>query len=276
MAAPIDAVNIAQAELGNTGEKYWNWYFGDGWRYQDGWNTPYCACFLSWTYAMTPVTCPGFPRSVAIDRRDDLGGRMIEPNDLAMGDGVGFDWDGDRRGDHVGLVEDGDSYSLSIITLEGNTDGGIVARKQRNRSSVTCGVRPRYDGVIIGAGRLDVDGWAGAKTVRKWQDQLGTGSDGYISNQIIEHRKYRRNVLVCEDYYNDFALPDYYYGSELIRKVQSIVGVAVDGDWGHDTSAGIQRVLRKWGYYHGGLDSDFGHHSVESLQRSLNDDRWVI
>ena len=41
---------------------------------------------------------------------------MIEPNDLAMGDGVGFDWDGDRRGDHVGLVEDGDSYSLSIIT----------------------------------------------------------------------------------------------------------------------------------------------------------------
>lgn len=273
MATPSDLLKVATAELGNPGGKYWNWYFGGGWKYVDGYHTPYCACFVSWSMAETPVTCPGFPRSVAIDTRDDLEGRMITPANLVAGDICGFDWDGDSKGDHVGIVEDGDSVDISIITIEGNTDGGLVKRKTRRRSSVTCGVRPRFDGASL-YGKLDEDGWAGAKTIRRLQDILGTGSDGMISSQCWDHAQFRRNVLVCEDIHHSAYLPFDYYGSVLVRKLQKITGVKVDGDWGHDTSAGIQRLLKTNGYYDGGIDSDFAHHSVKALQHSLNDGMW--
>lgn len=274
MPSPSDLINIVTKELGNPGGKYWNWFFGNDWAYVNGYLTPYCACFVSWGLAEVPVTCPGFPRSVAIDRRDDLGGRMIEPNLLTMGDVVGFDWDNDHKGDHVGFVEDGDSMDISIITIEGNTDGGIVARKTRHRSSVTCGVRPRYTGASL-YGKLDVDCWGGKKTISKWQDQLQTGTDGKISDQCFNHAQYRRNILVCDDIHHSDYLPFDYKGSALIRKVQKICKVDIDGDWGHDTSAGIQKFLKSKHYYTGDIDSDFAHHSVKALQESLNDEIWL-
>lgn len=273
MPTPSDLLNVATKELGNPGGKYWNWFFGHDWPYVNGYTTPYCACFVSWVAAQTPVTCPGFPRAVAIDRRDDFQGRMVEPAMLEIGDFVGFDWDNDRKGDHVGIVEDGDSSDISIITIEGNTDGGIVARKTRHRSSVTCGVRPRYTGSSL-YGKLDVDGWAGPKTVYKLQDILQTGADGVISAQCYDHSQYRRGVLVCEELYHSEWLPFDYHGSELVRKLQSICGIYVDGDWGHDTSAALQTFLKTHGYYTGGIDSDFAHHSVVALQQSINDGVW--
>jgi hypothetical protein len=36
----------------------------------------------------------------------------------------------------------------------------------------------------------------------------------------------------------------------------------------------LQLALKDWGYYGGGIDGDFAHHSVRALQRSINDGRW--
>lgn len=266
MATPQNVIDIARAELGNDGAKYWNWYFGSGWRYVDGNSTPYCACFASWVLNEATVTCPGFPRAVAIDRRDDFGGRMIEPGDLKKGDPVGFDWDYDHTGDHIGLVVDKDGNEILIYTIEGNTSGGIVAEKSRYLSQVTIGVRPRYDGVSLPTGRIDVDGWCGPKTTKKWQEQLDSFADGVISGQQRKWQVYRRNVVSV-----DYSIG----GSALVKKVQKICGVGADGDWGPVTTCGIQRLLKSWGYYTGNIDSDFAHHSVEALQQSLNDDAWA-
>jgi hypothetical protein len=41
-----------------------------------------------------------------------------------------------------------------------------------------------------------------------------------------------------------------------------------------ETSMAIQRVLRDMGHYGGGIDGDFGRHSVEALQLSLNAGQW--
>jgi len=144
MATASDLLRVARAEVGNTsGRKYWDAYWRGSWSYVDGDTTPYCACFVSWCLAQAGVTAPHFPSAVAFDQRDDLGGRSVSRWDLQPGDLVAFDWDGDGSGDHVGIVEaahGGGTYTC----IEGNTSGGVVARRTRYASQIVCGIAPRY------------------------------------------------------------------------------------------------------------------------------------
>lgn len=145
MATASDLLRVARAEVGTTsGRKYWDAYWRGSWSYVDGDTTPYCACFVSWCLAQAGVSAPYFPSAVAFDQRDDLGGRSVSRWDLQPGDLVAFDWDGDDRGDHVGIVEaahGGGTYTC----IEGNTSGGVVARRTRYASQIVCGIAPRYE-----------------------------------------------------------------------------------------------------------------------------------
>ena len=144
MATASDVLRIARAEIGtDTGRKYWDWYWGGSWGYVDGGSTPWCACFTSWVLGKAGVTCEGFPRAVAIDPRDGFA-RMVSARDMEPGDPVGFDWDGDMTGDHIGIFEEWVDKGYSFHAIEGNTSGGVVARKLRYVSQVTCAVRPFY------------------------------------------------------------------------------------------------------------------------------------
>lgn len=263
MPTASDVLSVARGELGATsGKKYWDWYFGGTWDYVDGYSTPFCAVGASWCLWRAGVGCEGFPRSVAIDRRDGFS-RQVEPTELQAGDVVGFDWDYDRRGDHVGIFVEWVERGTSFRTIEFNTSNGPCSYCIRYCYQVTCGVRPDYDGSPMQA--IDVDGSAGPLTIAAWQEQLGTGTDGVISGQLAGHDRYRRNV---------WAVEHGTVGSPLVRKVQGIVGAHVDGDWGENTSRMLQLWLQDNGYYGGGIDCDFGHHSVMALQRSINDGRW--
>ena len=143
MATGADVVRIARAEIGNdSGRKYWDAYFGGG--YIDGGATPWCACFVSWCLQQANVQCATFPRATAIDRYDIPDSEMVEPRDMRQGDPVGFDWDGDTTGDHIGIFDEWVS-GTTFWAIEGNTSGGVVARRLRDVSQVTCAVRPRYD-----------------------------------------------------------------------------------------------------------------------------------
>lgn len=144
MATAADVLRIARAEIGtDTGRKYWDWYWGGSWGYVDSGSTPWCACFVSWCLAQAGVTCEGFPRAVAIDPRDGFA-RMVSTRDMEPGDPVGFDWDGDMTGDHIGFFEQWVNKGDSFYAIEGNTGNGVVARKLRYVSQVTCAVRPFY------------------------------------------------------------------------------------------------------------------------------------
>lgn len=281
-----DVLRVAAGEVGYSrwddpeeGTKYGRWYakltnspyFGKS-------GVPYCAMWVSWVFFTAGVQCEGFPRAVAIDTRDGFS-RMVTPQNLQPGDAVGFDWDSDHTGDHVGIVKSRVGDYVTIRTYEGNTGNGEVKECVRHISQVTCGVRPYYKDSTSpakGAGRLDVDGVAGPNTISEWQRQMGTAVDGVISEQIEKHDRYRRNVWSVEHYPRGY-IDDYYDGSQLVAAVQKACGLTgwmVDGDWGELTTNAIQRKLKSWGYYTGAIDGDFGHHSVESLQRSLNDGKW--
>jgi len=148
MSSAKTLIKLAESQVGVTsGERYWDYYAkhyrpGLG-AYINGDITPYCACFCSWLLGMTDTKCPFFPSTVAFDWTDNLGGRGIGKYDLQPGDMISFDWDGDNGGDHVGVVVDVKDWG--VVTVEGNTSGGIVARRNRYWSQIICGVRPYYD-----------------------------------------------------------------------------------------------------------------------------------
>lgn len=174
----------------------------------------------------------------------------------------------------------------TVTTVEGNTDYSLGYSTGRVGKHTFY----RWDPRIVGYGIpnwslaggsdepiedeiLDVDGDGGRKTIRKWQRQMGTYCDGIISGQLYSEDRYRRGVWAV-DHINEGS------GSELIYAVQrrlaakGIYTGLIDGCWGKCFTRALQEQLKGWGYYTGGYDDDFYHHSVESLQRSLNDERW--
>ena len=137
-------LDLAREQIGTTsGKKYWSYFRGN--TYVNGDVTPYCAYFDSWLLDVTKTPCPYFPNGYAFDEYDNLGGRGVKKYDLQPGDMVAFDWDSppDYRGDHVGVVES--VWDWGCVCIEGNTSGGIVARRQRVWDVIICGLRPYYE-----------------------------------------------------------------------------------------------------------------------------------
>lgn len=111
---------------------------------------------------------------------------------------------------------------------------------------------------------LDIDGYGGPATIRKWQSALGTTVDGVISGQTSESSVYFPNI-VSVTYERS--------GSELVRAIQRKVGTDPDGYWGPATSRAIQIYLANLGYDIA-VDGYFGPASVRALQLSLNAGQW--
>ena len=129
----------------------------------------------------------------------------------------------------------------------------------------------RYSGSGSGGsstvGVLDVDGYAGAKTIAEWQRQLGTPVDGIVSGQAsIYARCYPR--LTTVEYGEG--------GSALMKAVQSKVGVSPQTGV---IASGTICMLQGWLVLHGySCASDYagrlGDATAKALQRSLNDGAW--
>lgn len=283
MGTVADVLRIARSQVGycrwddpEPGTRYGRWYASiTGNSYFGTSGVPYCAMFVSWVLAQAGVSCEGFPRSVAIDRRDGFT-RMVEPMDLKAGDVVGFDWDADHTGDHVGIVKSHSQGVVTITTYEGNTGNGEVKECTRYTSQCSIGVRPYYDGSSSpadDAGMLELDGACGPKTVMVWQARMRTAEDGVISGQVYDEDAYRPNVWAI-DHVGEGS------GSALVLAVQRFLKNkghykgTVDGCWGKQTSLGIQRYLQSTGHYDGPLDGITGHHTVCGIQKSLNDGKW--
>lgn len=285
MPRAADLIAVAQGEVGYSrwadplpGTKYGRWYADvTGSPYYGESGVPYCAMFVSWCLDRAGVACEGFPRAVAIDRRDGFN-RAVEPKDALGGDVIGFDWNTDAKGDHVGIVTGRAGDLVTISTIEGNTGWGEVLECTRSLSQCTIAVRPYFEEAESPAkqeGLLDVDGIGGTNTITRWQEQMQTGADGVISDQPEANDRWHRTVWAVEH-------GGGYYGSPLIRSAQWILAGAgydigpdgIDGLWGSYFSAALQTYLKRKGYYDGPIDSDFAQHSVKALQRSLNDGIW--
>lgn len=109
-------VDLAKRQVGNVGgQPYWSWY---------GFNSrvEWCACFVSWCYGQMGLSEPRFAACQSqgipwFTSHGQWGDRSY--TNIAPGDAIFFDWDGDGSADHVGLVVGTDGNR--VYTVEGNS-----------------------------------------------------------------------------------------------------------------------------------------------------------
>ena len=111
-----ELVNLAKKQVGNVGGyPYWSWY---GFNKRVEW----CACFVSWCYHKAGKSEPRFAGCQSqgvpwFTSRGQWGARGYK--NIAPGDAIFFDWDGDGGADHVGIVIGTDGSR--VYTVEGNS-----------------------------------------------------------------------------------------------------------------------------------------------------------
>lgn len=107
--------------------------------------------------------------------------------------------------------------------------------------------------------QIAVDGVIGVATVRRWQTVMGTTVDGVVSNQLNVNY---RPALVAVNHNKPYGQ------SQLVKSVQRVVGVTVDGLLGPMT---IQAIQRRLGV---AVDGVLGSETAKALQRRLNEGRF--
>lgn len=129
-----NTVDIALSQVGNVGgQPYWSWY---------GFNSrvEWCACYVSWVLNQAGYSEPkfaacqsqGVPYFSANGRWATRGYK-----DIAPGDVIFFDWEGDVSSDHVGIVIGTDGSR--VYTVEGNSGDACKIRDYDLNSSVIMG-----------------------------------------------------------------------------------------------------------------------------------------
>lgn len=107
--------------------------------------------------------------------------------------------------------------------------------------------------------QIAVDGIIGAATVRRWQTVMGTAVDGVISDQLAVNYK---PALVAVNHNQPYGQ------SQLVRAVQRVLGVTVDGLLGPETIKALQRRLGVT------VDGILGPNTAKALQQRLNEGRF--
>jgi len=129
-------VQVAAKQLGNKGgKKFWSWY---------GFNSrvEWCACFVSWCADQCGYIKSGtLPKFAAVGdgirwfkNKGQWQGKNYSPK---SGDIIFFDWQGDGRPDHVGIVEKCDGKT--VTTIEGNSSDACNRRSYSVGGSVIYG-----------------------------------------------------------------------------------------------------------------------------------------
>lgn len=146
-----------------------------------------------------------------------------------------FDWNNNGVPDHIGFVRDRKS-DTEVLTIEGNTSGGIVANRVRPAKYISGCFRIQFapSSSWSSTKKLEVDGQFGYSTIAVMQRWLGVKVDAVL-------------------------------GKQTVKALQRKFGVAQDGSWGAKTSKAIQRGI--------GVTADgwFGEKSVKAFQKYLNE-----
>lgn len=160
-------------------------------------------------------------------------------------DVVTFNWDGGLP-DHIGFVRERKS-DTTVLTIEGNTSGGIVANRERPA---------KYISGCFRIGFAPSSSWSADKTL------VIDGQCGYSTIAVLQ------KVLKKKGCYADSI--DAIMGKNTVKGIQRLasketgINLAYDGSWGAKTSKAVQKMV--------GADADgwFGEKSVKALQKWLN------
>lgn len=130
-------VNIAKSQIGNIGGRpYWRWYGFDS-------RVEWCATFVSWCANETGVLNSSVPKFASCKGE---GVPWFKNNHQwasrggttpVAGDIIFFDWQGDGKADHVGIVVGSDG--TNVYTVEGNSNDRVRTKSYTLNSSVIYG-----------------------------------------------------------------------------------------------------------------------------------------
>jgi hypothetical protein len=134
----IAAKEIGYAEKPVNLTKYGEWFGLNG--------VAWCGIFCSWAYAKAGLMIKGGGYSkgfagcatIVASKKDKI---TTDPNPADL---VIFDWNADKKVDHVALFVQWIEPGKTFETIEGNTsvknqsNGGQVMRRTRNVSNVSC------------------------------------------------------------------------------------------------------------------------------------------
>ena len=262
-----DVLKIAKAQMGTSGgKKYWNYVMGGG--YVSGSATPYCACGVSWVFHEAGAKCAGLPSAsctYGIYEGAKKKGKVVPVSQAKPGDVILFDFDsyhGDAE--HCGIIRDVGTdtfvcYEFNTSTA-GSTTGGHQMVKVRRKKYTFAIIRPDYDKAKPVIEQLVVDGICGPKTVRRWQEQVGSAYlDGVISGQYKPNAKWFPAItsVTFEDNGE----------SQLVRICQKTMKLYNDGYIGPDFARALNKRLGLNGTT---IDKD----CVMALQKTLNMGRF--
>lgn len=222
---------------------------------------PWCAAFTAWVYKQNGsdllLTGPSAPYyTPSMEAWAKKTGRWKESKDCLPGDVLIF---GGRGAVHTGILErqDGPNH---VISIEGNTsngsggsqtDGGGVYRRRRPRSWIRGCISMSTEmtntdslgggmtaSIPQGPVRLDEDGEFGPLTAKALEKYLGQPVNGDLDRMTVR------------------ALQSWVHGGKPgvrtgrlskndIRAFQKKVSAKVDGEWGPNTTFGLQRYLNR-------------------------------
>jgi len=227
---------VAISQLGKGGKKF-RQYVGLG----SG--QPWCDAFVYWLYNANGcgslLPWKGKQRTYCPDsiKWCNKNLAMLPPYLARACDLIYFDWEPNGTPNHIGIVESRRDTG-SVNCIEGNTSGGIVARKKRKVAYVE-GIYRTHFPATFKIKKIDCDGDCGDNTVANLQRALGMEPNGIFTKETVKY---------------------------LQRKA----GCTPDGAWWKGTSKAVQTMLKKAGFYTGKIDAEFGKNSVIGLQKWIN------
>lgn len=276
MATINDVLNVCRNELGysrwtdpNTGTKYGRWMAevtGEDWL--GGNDVAYCVMFISYCFAKAGMNEGYLPSQNCDDvvSRARNYNQLVSKDDIQVGDLLIFDWGDGGILDHIAIVENVIN-SCTFQTIEGNTNGGQVARRTRYSSSVMYVVRPNYYDSGY-TDKLVIDGVWGRETTRKLNKYFNRGDIRDVTSQNIYWRQKGTLNACAADSWQFTSEP---CGDGLISALQTKIGnCEIDGICGRETVTALQKYLGT--YVDGKLD--YPSPCVMELQTRLNNDTF--
>lgn len=134
-----EVIDVALAQVGQEGGRpFWSYY---GFSERVEW----CACFVHWCMRHTPSASPYYPDTAnnaycqTVANNFMAMGQWGDRNftNLAAGDTIFFDWEGDGHTDHIGLVIGIDGNK--VYTVEGNSGDAVRINSYTLGSNVIYG-----------------------------------------------------------------------------------------------------------------------------------------
>lgn len=161
------------------------------------------------------------------------------PMYLAMpGDIIFFDWNKNKVPDHIGHVKK-KKNTKSILTHEGNTNGGVVAEKERPVKYVLGIFRPHFKPPKgVKKKELEVDGDCGCFTVYNLQIALKMKPTGILTKATVKALQKRA-----------WTTADGAWLVKTSKAVQKMTGATPDGDFYIASVKALQKWVNKQNGY---------------------------